>query len=439
MSVIGDLPLASRSNTAVLSFSRAGAAELTSRLGKDAEEFGFVGTIHALCFKALSLTRGQVATVEKFKAHIGNYEEASLYTMQDVELALSIGGLVARTGRSMAEVFDMFPTLATAVTDEYFDFMWRWYGNWKSAYFLADFDDMLARANPGPFDIVIIDEAQDLSPLQWDLVDRLVADKGQLILAGDDDQSIYTWAGADSQGMMKAGGTVHILEQSYRVPRAILPLAISTVSQIKNRQSKRYEPRDYEGRLSATGEMLIADDGIYDCLVLCRDRWTMQGIEEEYIQLGRPYHKEGAHGQGLFDGWLGRLWRETTKEEPDAEFILTQFGRRLTPRGRELLEEQGMKAWDPDICIDATPEHLSYIDRAHRTRRSVRMPTLSTIHAQKGKEADHVMLMADTSGVVDELQYTELAFEDEVRVWYTAITRAKESLTIVGQNAYIRH
>ena len=47
------------------------------------------------------------------------------------------------------------------------------------------------------FDVVFIDEAQDLSPLQWKLYDVLKTKAKDIYLAGDDDQAIFAWAGAD--------------------------------------------------------------------------------------------------------------------------------------------------------------------------------------------------------------------------------------------------
>ena len=47
------------------------------------------------------------------------------------------------------------------------------------------------------YDVVFVDEAQDLSPIQWKMVDILRENSKYVILAGDDDQAIYGWAGAD--------------------------------------------------------------------------------------------------------------------------------------------------------------------------------------------------------------------------------------------------
>jgi DNA helicase II / ATP-dependent DNA helicase PcrA len=47
------------------------------------------------------------------------------------------------------------------------------------------------------FEVIFIDEAQDLSPIQWKMFDVLKSKSKDVFLAGDDDQAIFAWAGAD--------------------------------------------------------------------------------------------------------------------------------------------------------------------------------------------------------------------------------------------------
>ena len=66
---------------------------------------------------------------------------------------------------------------------------------------LIDFDDMIGRAieevSFPPLKILIIDEAQDCTPLQWSVIYKLAQNAQRGYLAGDDDQAIYEWHGAD--------------------------------------------------------------------------------------------------------------------------------------------------------------------------------------------------------------------------------------------------
>ena len=73
--------------------------------------------------------------------------------------------------------------------------------NYKQAYNLVDFTDMIEKFNVAElcpkYDVIFVDEAQDLSPIQWKMYDILKKNSNHVILAGDDDQAIYGWAGAD--------------------------------------------------------------------------------------------------------------------------------------------------------------------------------------------------------------------------------------------------
>ncbi len=75
--------------------------------------------------------------------------------------------------------------------------------SYKKQYGLIDFNDMIldfVKSDASPkFDVVFIDEAQDLSLMQWDMT-RSIWDKTEdSYIAGDDDQAIFRWAGADAK------------------------------------------------------------------------------------------------------------------------------------------------------------------------------------------------------------------------------------------------
>ena len=64
-----------------------------------------------------------------------------------------------------------------------------------------DFTDMIGRAIDEvefpPLEILILDEAQDFTPLQWSVIYKMCDNVKRIYLAGDDDQAIYRWNGAD--------------------------------------------------------------------------------------------------------------------------------------------------------------------------------------------------------------------------------------------------
>ena len=71
-----------------------------------------------------------------------------------------------------------------------------------------------------PAKCLVIDDAQDPSELQWLMVELLSRYVKRIYIAGDDDQTIFTWAGA-SEKFINMPGTVQLLKQSYRVPISV--------------------------------------------------------------------------------------------------------------------------------------------------------------------------------------------------------------------------
>ena len=100
------------------------------------------------------------------------------------------------------------------------------------------------------YDIVFIDEAQDLSPVQWKMVGIIRENSKYVILAGDDDQAIYGWAGADVKKFqdIKAKKDI-ILPQSFRVPGRVQHIANKILDRIpdERRIKKHWKARKEEG------------------------------------------------------------------------------------------------------------------------------------------------------------------------------------------------
>ena len=73
--------------------------------------------------------------------------------------------------------------------------------DYKEKNYKHDFTDMLStyiESGPVPkLDVVIIDEAQDLNNLQWEMAEKMWANAKRVYISGDDDQAIFRWAGAD--------------------------------------------------------------------------------------------------------------------------------------------------------------------------------------------------------------------------------------------------
>jgi superfamily I DNA/RNA helicase len=121
----------------------------------------------------------------------------------------------------------------------------------------VDFCDMIEIATrdcegpPGEASILIADESQDLSAMEWTLLRKWGEKMDKLIVAGDDDQACFYFKGADYTQFLTPipNEQKTVLSQSYRVPRAVQAVAESWVKTLKRREPKEYKPRDFEGEV----------------------------------------------------------------------------------------------------------------------------------------------------------------------------------------------
>ncbi|BCV03448.1 MAG: hypothetical protein CM15mV67_210 [uncultured marine virus] len=108
---------------------------------------------------------------------------------------------------------------------------------------LIDFPDMIEKfldSGEAPkLRVMFVDEAQDLSLIQWKLVKKIEEKSTDSFIAGDDDQGIYKWNGAHVNTFINLEGTRTVLEQSQRVPQKPFELANKIIKRVKNRVEKK--------------------------------------------------------------------------------------------------------------------------------------------------------------------------------------------------------
>jgi superfamily I DNA/RNA helicase len=114
-------------------------------------------------------------------------------------------------------------------------------------------DKFLKKGNiKNKFDVIFVDEAQDLSLIQWAVINKLEKEnKGvDIWIAGDDDQAIFGWAGADVNSFINWKAEKIPLEQSERVPSQIQQIALSIIERVEeNRLNKNYHPKKEKGEI----------------------------------------------------------------------------------------------------------------------------------------------------------------------------------------------
>jgi DNA helicase-2/ATP-dependent DNA helicase PcrA len=168
---------------------------------------------------------------------------------------------------------------------------------------------------------VMVDEFQDTNHGQLLMIKHLVAEHGNLCVVGDDDQSIYSWRGADPTNILRfaqlfAGAHIVKLEQNYRSSRNILDAANAVIAHNKARHGKTLwsdrgqgdnlihavaDSPEKEAQWVAREIVSLRADGRAwsDVAVLYRSNVQAKMIEEELRQAGVPYVMYG--GQQFFE------------------------------------------------------------------------------------------------------------------------------------------
>ena len=243
------------------SFTRKASYEAESRAQEkfkiDKDEIPYFRTLHSLAFRSLGIKKEQVMNMQDYREFglkcgipiksAWHNETDGVFNSDNEYLRIINKARVKeipvleeydKNGHTLDIERDLLYLLDQELT------------KYKKEKGLIDYDDMLERfiqqdVSPS-FDVLFIDEAQDLSPLQWRMVRTLWAKANKTYIAGDDDQAIFKWAGADVDTFIALKEEVdHIrtLDQSYRIPGGpIHELSQNIIRKVSNRYDKEYRP-----------------------------------------------------------------------------------------------------------------------------------------------------------------------------------------------------
>jgi len=305
-------------------------------------------------------------------------------------------------------------------------------------------------------DLLFVDEAQDLSPLQWDLVEKWSGSVPLVIIAGDDDQSIYAWGGADPHGMdtfsKKHRSEVEVLDQSHRIPKQVHRLAESIISRLGDRRvTKNYRPSEHEGKVRFHGSVWslgpVLDDASPDTLVLYRNHSLRREVEDFLLTKGIPYYVQSGY-PGVLQGRHGKaamLWQMISDEWAEFNTIITPVAK-LKPllsvartqiqsaiKGNDISEHY-LRGWHKVLDMpNRDRRYLLMLEKRQHLRDIKPTIRLSTIHGAKGQEADNVVLLNAMTNRTWEAMNTDP--DSEIRTWYVGVTRTRKNLDIVtGEN-----
>lgn len=429
----------------VCSFTKNAAKELKQKLKQNSVT---AATIHSLAFSNIEMIKEQMVNGRKLK----QFSDLVKIPITNTDNTLVLGAptlgdqyltlyhLAGNTEQGWAYVYSQSNQPNNF---RHFTYFCSSYERWKSVKGYKDFNDILKEAlESGPDlgkDYIIVDEAQDLTSLQWKLIFKWVTKAREVYLAGDDDQAIYTWAGANVKGMSqfryKYGSKQVVLGHSKRLSLPIYKIAEKLISQVQDRVKKNYEPNKAKGFVQLFHSIYDLNfKSNEDCLILYRNHSLRQSIEDFLISKALPYTALSGK-KGILDSSKGRfirLWKNLqggqTELKKSEETLLKSV---LKERYTTPEDIPGLLSKHWSLLCQFTPEELSYFRRLEKGVGVFIKPSikLNTIHGSKGSESERVVLI---NGMTRTTMETLLKDRDgETRVFYVGITRAKTRLDLV--------
>ena len=322
-----------------------------------------------------------------------------------------------------------------------------------------DFTDMIQRfldqdVTPD-VDVLIVDEAQDLSMIQWKMVQKIAKTVDKVYIAGDDDQAIFRWAGANVDMFISLQGDVETLEESYRVPANIAKRAEKVINRVSVRRPKRWKSRPVPGVVSYSTGVEHIDMSQGNWLLLARNVFLLEQYNNYCITMGHVFDShigspvKGAAIRAVRNWEQLRKGNRVTAAEACEIYSLMKTRERVKYGFKNKLaevDEDTLLSWDDlhdsfglvtndiwHVALDKMPDvqKTYFIAALKNGEKLLREPRIkvNTIHGVKGGEADNVVVMTDMAQrTYQEYQKNP---DDEFRVWYVAMTRAKEKLFIM--------
>ena len=350
------------------------------------------------------------------------------------------------------------------------------YNHYKKDSFI-DFTDMIERTidevDFPQLEVLILDEAQDFTPLQWSVLYKLAQSAKRIYLAGDDDQGIYKFNGSDPKYFTTYFPVRKvILRQTRRFGEAIHHFSQVIRRGILDSIEKDYEHLQKDGyvkRYLNFAEIPVGElPGTW--YILGRVNTTVNELRLSAKEAGLYFADN--RGNKSFDvkQWRAiKAWTRIAKgkdiSKQEAENMM-KFIREIKDHsyrrmgfwielpdtqtydydglcdwcGLNLSEEASTKAWWEILQRNFTPSQTEYFLRllqryGQKTIDDDPQIIIDTIHSVKGGEANNVVLYSKTNWPASYINKKDAKDKsDEKRVYYTGATRARDTLHILSSN-----
>lgn len=333
------------SSVLVVTFSRAAAKEMKERflkrIGKSSTEVTF-GTFHGVFYGILK---------QAYRLGPENIlsEEEKYEILQ--EMIQNYGGDLSQDGEFPQELSREISLVkgnrialehyyASCCADEVFRQIFRGYRQEVRKRRKLDFDDMLLccyelfrtradvlRAWQEKFRYILVDEFQDISPIQYDIIRMMAKPENNLFIVGDDDQSIYHFRGARPELMLNftkdyPDAETVLLDVNYRCSKTILNTAMKVIANNEKRFSKKLSTPNPEGEpvrllvfenpreeyMSVARDLkkrLDAGEDLRDTAVLFRFNQEAEGLVSAFMEYQIPFTMK-EQVSNIFRHWLCR-------------------------------------------------------------------------------------------------------------------------------------
>ena len=331
----------------------------------------------------------------------------------------------------------------------------------------------------------VVDEFQDVTPLQQRVLDGWLGDRDDITVVGDANQTIYSFTGADPSFLLRfprrfENATVVRLQRDYRSTPQVVGLANKVISQSRDEVStadftlegqrpagpepvfEEFDDESLEAAVVARRVRRLIDSGVppSEIAILFRLNAQSEKFEHALDEANIPHHVRG--GKSFFDraeitGSLAALERLASAHMESGTIhtgdeLISDIKAVLARQGlstRAPAGERARERWEslsslyhlivdivhasPGADMPAVMSILRERAQSNRPPAGVEGVTLATIHAAKGLEWDAVFVVGLVEGTLPIRQAIALgssAIEEERRLLYVAVTRAREHLQL---------
>lgn len=320
----------------VITFTKAAAMEMQERfrrlMGEKFQPVWF-GTFHAVFYHILRQSaqyRGYTIITETEKRKLirdimHNHRRFVYLQEEDVEEIITV------ISRYKIKGADSAPEIQKMKREDFL-FLFEEYQNWLREFSKFDFDDLLTECLrllqtdreslskwQAQFCAILVDEFQDISPMQYEIIKLLAAPENNLFIVGDDDQSIYGFRGASPDSMQRflsdfPEAARILLNVNFRCHGGIVEAAGKVIGENANRIPKEIVSRHEEGEGLKICETASADK-LKEAVVCALKRERREKNLEGCAMICRTNLECGIWAQTLKEAGIPFALRERPKNQ----------------------------------------------------------------------------------------------------------------------------